>query len=84
MFDYDSLMKDATYKGTYVRNADDPDDPRNETFTGKFLGMNPEQLLKIAKNPDSKARQVALLCDDPKYGKAIRYFDPETLILVED
>lgn len=84
MFDYDSLIKNATYRGTYVRNPDDPDDERNVSHTGVFLGMNSEQLLKIAQAPDSKARQVALLCDDPKFGKAWRFFEPETLVLVED
>ena len=83
-FDYDSLMVGATYTATYVREPDNPDSDRNVSHTGKFLGVSSEQLLKIAADPDGKCRQVALLCEDDKYGSAWRFFEPETLALVAD
>jgi hypothetical protein len=86
MFDYDSLTVNSYYKGTYVRVPDDLENERNVSHVGKFLGFPGETLLKMLKNPelqDSKIRQVALLCNDEKYGRAIRYFEPETLELVE-
>lgn len=84
MFDYSNLIKDATYQGTYVRNPDDPNDELNVSHVGKFCGMNSDQMLKIMGDPDGKCRQVPLLCDDPKFGKAWRFFEPETLVLVDD
>jgi hypothetical protein len=83
IFDYDSLLAGATYRGTYVREPD-PNSERNVSYVGKFLGISADQLLKISQDPDGKCRQVALLCIDDKYESAWRYFEPETLILVED
>jgi hypothetical protein len=79
IFDYDSLLAGATYRGTYVR-----DGKEDVSHVGKFLGISADQLLKISQDPDGKCRQVALLCNDDKYESAWRYFEPETLILVED
>jgi hypothetical protein len=79
IFDYDSLIKDALYRGTYVREGKE-----DVSHVGKFLGISPEQMLKIMQDPNGKCRQVALLCEDDKYEKGWRYFEPETLILVED
>ena len=78
-FDYSNLIKNATYQGAYMR-----DGKEDVLHVGKFLGMSAEQLLKIQLDPEGKCRQVALLCDDDKFGKAWRYFEPESLILVDD
>lgn len=84
LFDYDSLLAGALYQGTYLREPDNPESERNVSHVGKYLGMDDRVMLKILKDPDGKIRQVPLLCDDPKYGAAIRFFEPETLVLVED
>lgn len=84
LFDYDSLIEGATYQGTYLREPDDPESERNVSHVGKYIGIDEKIMLKIFKDPDGKIRQVPLLCDDPKFGKAWRLFEPETLVLVED
>jgi hypothetical protein len=86
VFDYSSLIVGAYYQGTYVRVPDDPDHERNVSHVGKYVGFPDETLLKMYQNPelqDSKMRQVGLLCNDDKYEKCWRYFEPETLIMVE-
>jgi hypothetical protein len=79
LFDYDSLLAGATYRGSYIRDGKDP-----EHHVGLFGGISADQMLKIIQNPDGKCRQVALLCNDQKYGRAFRFFEPETLVLVDE
>lgn len=80
-FDYDTLVVGDYYEGIDNGKADENGEfSRSIPFVGKFFGVGSDQRLKALTNPDSRAsRQVYLLVNDPKYGRAWRAFDPETL-----
>lgn len=85
-YNYSSLIKGAYYQGIDNGRPDDNGNfSREIPFVGKFLGVRDDLMLVVHNNPESRAaRQVGLLCNDPKYGRCWRFFDPETLTLIEN